>query len=121
VDTVRSVEAPQGFEALVAGPSTLENDFIQLAEEGLQQGESVGLAVALVVLVFVFGAVVAGLITRGRERQWRPARLDAAPLREVAEWTERYRRFWEESYDRLDEYLEELRGRGKEKGDGRKR
>src|SRR5882762_6234745 len=45
----------------------------------------------------------AGLIARGRERQWRPARLDAAPLREVAEWTERYRRFWEESYDRLDE------------------
>jgi len=62
VDTVKSVEAPQGFAALVAGPSTLENDFIRLAEEGLQQGESVGLAVALVVLVFVFGAVVAGLI-----------------------------------------------------------
>jgi len=62
VDTVKSVEAPQGFEALVAGPSTLDNDFIGLAEEGLQQGESVGLAVALVVLVFVFGAVVAGLI-----------------------------------------------------------
>ena len=62
VDTVKSVEAPDGFEALVAGPSTLENDFIRLAEEGLQQGESVGLAVALVVLVFVFGAVLAGLI-----------------------------------------------------------
>ncbi|HYU92597.1 MAG TPA: MMPL family transporter [Actinomycetota bacterium] len=62
VDTVKSVEASEGFEALVAGPSTLENDFIRLAEEGLQQGESVGLAVALVVLVFVFGAVVAGLI-----------------------------------------------------------
>jgi putative drug exporter of the RND superfamily len=62
VDTVKSVEAPQGFQALVAGPSTLENDFIRLAEEGLQQGESVGVAVALVVLVFVFGAVVAGLI-----------------------------------------------------------
>jgi len=63
----------------------------------------------------------AGLIARGRERQWRPARLEAGPLKEVAEWTERYRRFWEESYDRLDEYLEELQGRGKEKGDGRKR
>jgi uncharacterized membrane protein YdfJ with MMPL/SSD domain len=62
VDTVKGVEAPQSFEALVAGPGTLENDFIRLAEEGLQQGESVGLAVALVVLVFVFGAVVAGLI-----------------------------------------------------------
>jgi DNA-binding transcriptional ArsR family regulator len=63
----------------------------------------------------------AGLIARGRERQWRPARLQAGPLREVADWTERYRRFWEESYDRLDEYLEDLQGRGKEKGDGRKR
>jgi DNA-binding transcriptional ArsR family regulator len=63
----------------------------------------------------------AGLIARGRERQWRPARLEAAPLREVAEWTDRYRQFWEESYDRLDEYLDELQGRGKEEGDGRKR
>ena len=63
----------------------------------------------------------AGLVPRGRERQWRPARLQAKPLKEVAEWTDRYRRFWEESYDRLDEYLDELQGRGKEKGDGRKR
>ena len=63
----------------------------------------------------------AGLITRGRERQSRPARLEAAPLKEVAEWTQRYRRFWEESYDRLDEYLEELQGRGKEEGNGPKR
>jgi DNA-binding transcriptional ArsR family regulator len=61
----------------------------------------------------------AGLIARSRERQWRPARLEAGPLREVAEWAEEYRRFWEESYDRLDEYLEELQGRGKEEGDGR--
>jgi len=52
----------------------------------------------------------AGLIVRGRERQWRPARLEAGPLKEVAEWTERYRRFWDESYERLDEYLEELQG-----------
>ncbi|MGH2765144.1 MAG: ArsR/SmtB family transcription factor [Actinomycetota bacterium] len=63
----------------------------------------------------------AGLIARGRERQWRPARLEAGPLKEVAEWTEGYRRFWEESYDRLDQYLDQLQGRGKEKGDGRKR
>src|ERR687895_434826 len=61
----------------------------------------------------------AGLIARGRERQWRPARLEAGPLREVAEWAERYRRFWEESYDRLEEYLEDLQGRGKEKDDER--
>jgi DNA-binding transcriptional ArsR family regulator len=63
----------------------------------------------------------AGLIVRGRERQWRPARLEARPIREVAEWAERYRRFWEERYDRLDEYLDELQGRRKEEDDGRKR
>ncbi len=50
----------------------------------------------------------AGLIARGREAQWRPCRLEAAPLQEVAEWAEGYRRFWEESYDRLDEYLKHL-------------
>jgi DNA-binding transcriptional ArsR family regulator len=59
----------------------------------------------------------AGLIARSRERQWRPARLEAQPLRDVAEWAERYRRFWEERYDRLDEYLAELQG--KEEHDGR--
>lgn len=63
----------------------------------------------------------AGLIARGRDRQRRPARLEAGPLREVAEWTSRYRRFWEESYERLDEYLEDLQGRGKEEDDERKR
>jgi DNA-binding transcriptional ArsR family regulator len=63
----------------------------------------------------------AGLIARGRDRQWRPARLEAGPLKDVAEWTERYRQFWEESYERLDEYLDELQGRGKEQGDGSKR
>jgi DNA-binding transcriptional ArsR family regulator len=50
----------------------------------------------------------AGLITRGREAQWRPCRLEADPLREVADWLERYRRFWEQSerrYERLDDYL----------------
>lgn len=50
----------------------------------------------------------AGLIARGREAQWRPCRLDAGPLREVANWVEEYRRYWEESFDRLDEYLREL-------------
>jgi DNA-binding transcriptional ArsR family regulator len=61
----------------------------------------------------------AGLIARSRERQLRPARLEARPLREVAEWADRYRRFWEESYERLDEYLEELQGRGKGGSDER--
>ena len=63
----------------------------------------------------------AGLVARGRERQWRPARLEAAPLKDAAEWIVRYREFWEESYDRLDEYLEELQGSGKERRDGRRR
>jgi DNA-binding transcriptional ArsR family regulator len=51
----------------------------------------------------------AGLITRGRRAQWRPCRLEAAPLREVADWAENYRRFWDESYERLDEYLQQLK------------
>jgi len=50
----------------------------------------------------------AGLIMRGREAQWRPCRLDAAPLRDVATWLENYRRFWEASFDRLDTYLKDL-------------
>lgn len=51
----------------------------------------------------------AGLIARGREAQWRPCRLEAAPLKEAADWVEEYRRFWEQSFDRLDEYLQELK------------
>lgn len=50
----------------------------------------------------------AGLISRSRQAQWRPCKLKAAPLREVADWVGHYRRFWEESFDRLDEYLREL-------------
>ncbi|HEY0235256.1 MAG TPA: metalloregulator ArsR/SmtB family transcription factor [Afipia sp.] len=50
----------------------------------------------------------AGLITRGRDAQWRPCKLDAAPLKEAAGWIEYYRRFWEMSFDRLDEYLQRL-------------
>ncbi len=53
----------------------------------------------------------AGLITRGREAQWRPCRLQAKPLREVADWVEHYRRFWDESLDRLEEYLQELQAK----------
>jgi DNA-binding transcriptional ArsR family regulator len=51
----------------------------------------------------------AGLIARGREAQWRPCRLEAGPLRDVSDWVENYRRFWEESFDRLDAYLLELK------------
>src|SRR5689334_6503620 len=55
----------------------------------------------------------AGLIERGREAQWRPCRLKAAPLKDVADWVEHYRRFWDESFDRLDEYLKKLHTAGK--------
>lgn len=50
----------------------------------------------------------ARLIRRSRSAQWRPCYLEAAPLKEAAEWVERYRKFWEESFDRLDAYLQEL-------------
>jgi DNA-binding transcriptional ArsR family regulator len=57
----------------------------------------------------------AGLIARGREAQWRPCRLEAAPLKAAADWVEEYRRFWEQSFDRLDEYLVDLKSELKEK------
>jgi DNA-binding transcriptional ArsR family regulator len=64
-----------------------------------------------------------GLIARGRDAQWRPCRLHAAPLRGVADWVEDYRRFFAESFDRLDDYLQELKkqeSRKKEKEHARK-
>jgi DNA-binding transcriptional ArsR family regulator len=63
----------------------------------------------------------AGLIARGREAQWRPSRLEAGPLKEVANWLEHYRRFWEQSLDRLGDYLRELKTKEKEKKRGRKK
>ncbi len=50
----------------------------------------------------------AGLITRGRDAQWRPCKLDAGPLKDAAHWIENYRKFWEASLDRLEEYLNRL-------------
>jgi DNA-binding transcriptional ArsR family regulator len=55
----------------------------------------------------------AGLIARGREAQWRPCRLEATPLKDVDAWLERYRLFWEQSFDRLDQYLVKLQAREK--------
>lgn len=64
----------------------------------------------------------AGLIARGRDAQWRPCRLSAGPLREVADWVGHYRRFWMDSFDRLDDYLREVqKSQKKEKGHGGKR
>lgn len=53
----------------------------------------------------------AGLISRTREAQWRPCRLEAGPLKEAAEWIERYRRFWEDSFDRMGAYIAELQAK----------
>ena len=58
----------------------------------------------------------AGLIARGREAQWRPCRLEAAPLKDVAEWVKRYQRFWEQRFDNLDAYLRELKARDAAQG-----
>ncbi len=58
----------------------------------------------------------AGLIARGREAQWRPCRLEARPLKDAADWLEHYRRFWEQSFDRLDDYLRKLQRKGRRHG-----
>src|SRR5437868_13012740 len=59
----------------------------------------------------------AGLIERGREAQWRPCRLDATPIKDVATWAESYRRFWDASYERLDAYLRHLQTRERKHDD----
>src|SRR6059036_1470075 len=58
----------------------------------------------------------AGLIARRREAQWRPCRLEAAPIKEVADWAERYRVIWEQRLDRLETYLQELKAKEKKHG-----
>lgn len=66
----------------------------------------------------------AGLIARGKSAQWRPCRIDAGPLKQVAEWTEQYRRIWETKFDSLELYLQELKAqeKGKRKNhDGQQR
>lgn len=62
----------------------------------------------------------AGLIARGREAQWRPCRLEAGPMKDAAEWLEHYRRFWEESFERLDVYLRKLQRKGRKHGHKKK-
>jgi DNA-binding transcriptional ArsR family regulator len=57
-----------------------------------------------------------GLIVRSRKAQWRPCHLEAAPLKEASEWMEHYRRFFEESFDRLDDYLAEIQKKEKKNG-----
>jgi len=57
----------------------------------------------------------AGLVSRGKHAQWRPCRLEAAPLRDVAEWAGEFRRFWDASYERLDSYLREMEKKEKDR------
>lgn len=54
----------------------------------------------------------AGLIERGREAQWRPCKIKVEPLREATDWLEHYRKFWEDSFDRLDDYLKQIQAEG---------
>jgi len=61
----------------------------------------------------------AGLITRGREAQWRPCRITAGPLKDVADWVAHYQRFWTESFDRLDDYLRDVQKKEKKHGHGK--
>ena len=62
----------------------------------------------------------AGLISRGREAQWRPCRLEARPMREVSQWVENYRRHWEQRLDRLDDYLRDSAGKAAKRAHSRK-
>jgi DNA-binding transcriptional ArsR family regulator len=57
-----------------------------------------------------------GMIRRGKEAQWRPCRLEAKPMKEAVDWLEDYRQFWEQSFDRLDVYLQELQKQEKNHG-----
>jgi DNA-binding transcriptional ArsR family regulator len=63
----------------------------------------------------------AGLIVRGRDAQWRPSKLQAAPLKEVSEWVEQYRHIWEESFDRLTTYVQSVQSKRHEKRMRRRR
>jgi DNA-binding transcriptional ArsR family regulator len=62
----------------------------------------------------------AGLIARGREAQWRPCRIEAAPLKDVAEWTEQYRKIWELHFDSLELYLQKMKAKEKKYGGKRR-
>lgn len=60
----------------------------------------------------------AGLVSQGRKAQWRPCRLEPAPLKDIAAWVEDYRRHWEVSFDRLDDYLDQLQGKEGKRNEG---
>jgi DNA-binding transcriptional ArsR family regulator len=85
---------------LTSGPATVK----ELAEPFAMSGPAVSKHLRVLER--------AGLITRARKAQWRPAKLEAAPLKEVAEWADGYRRHWNANYERLDEYLQRLQEKG---------
>ncbi|MEM7129454.1 MAG: metalloregulator ArsR/SmtB family transcription factor [Chloroflexota bacterium] len=58
----------------------------------------------------------AGLITQGQKAQFRPCTIDVTPLREISQWTEQYRHIWEASFDRMDDYLDQLKSKEQDKG-----
>jgi len=58
----------------------------------------------------------AGLVSRGKAAQWRPCRLETGPLKDAAAWLEHYRRYWEQSFDQLEDYLRELQGKEQQGG-----
>jgi DNA-binding transcriptional ArsR family regulator len=92
---------------LAAGPATVK----ELSEPFAMSGPAVSKHLRVLER--------AGLIKRGREAQWRPCQLEAGPLKEVAEWAEEYRRFWDASFERLDEYVRHLKAKERNNDTGK--
>jgi DNA-binding transcriptional ArsR family regulator len=128
---------PQGYVMTTAGPSRLNETFAALADPTrrailarLMRGEASVMQLAEpfdmsqpAISKHLKVLERAGLVSRGRDAQRRPVRLEARPLRDATEWLENYRRYWAESFQRLDTVLEDLkrRDKDKEKKRGRKR
>lgn len=100
LDTIFSALADPTRRAILARLSLGTTSVTELAEPFRMSGPAVSKHLKVLER--------AGLVIRGREAQWRPCSLDAAPLKDVEDWLEQYRRFWEGSLDRLEKYLHEL-------------
>lgn len=100
LDTIFSALADPTRRAILARLSLGTTSVTELAEPFRMSGPAVSKHLKVLER--------AGLVIRGREAQWRPCSLDAAPLKDVEDWLEQYRRFWEGSFDRLEKYLHEL-------------
>ena len=108
LDTIFSALADPTRRAILARLSLGTSSVTDLAEPFKMSGPAVSKHLKVLER--------AGLVIRGREAQWRPCTLNAAPLREVEAWIEQYKRFWEGSFDRLEEYLQELQVEENENG-----